>query len=99
MQTVAGLGKTTLYEMSQKAHLKNKRYNIFKEFTNHMFISENKILMKPLETAVDIIYNGEHIFSESGFATTYSDFTMKIDDAWLDLYTNYTDTLEYKEKR
>ena len=99
VQTVAGLGKTTLYEMSQNAHLHNKRYNIFKEFTNHMFISENKILMKPLETAVDIIYNGEHIFSESGFATTYSDFTMKIDAAWLELYTNYIDTLSYKEKR
>ena len=99
VQTVAGLGKTTLYDMSQKAHLHNKRYNIFKEFTNHMFISENKILMKPLETAVDIIYNGEHIFSESGFATTYSDFTMKIDGTWLELYTNYIDTLEYKEKR
>ena len=99
VQTVAGLGKTTLYDMSQKAHLHNKRYNIFKEFTNHMFIRENKILMKPIETAVDIIYNGEHIFSESGFATTYSDFTMKIDAAWLDLYTNYIDTLSYKEKR
>lgn len=99
MQTVAGLGKTTLYEMSQKAHLHNKRYNIFKEFTNHMFISENKILMKPLETAVDIMYNGEHIFSESGFATTYSDFTMKIDATWLELYTNYIETLSYKEKR
>ena len=99
VQTVAGLGKTTLYEMSQKAHLHNRRYNIFKEFTNRMFISENKILMKPLETAVDIIYNGEHIFSESGFATTYSDFTMKIDAAWLELYTNYVDTLSFKEKR
>ena len=99
VQTVAGLGKTTLYEMSQKSHLQNKRYNIFKEFTNRMFISENKILMKPLETAVDIMYNGEHIFSESGFATTYSDFTMKIDAAWLELYTNYIDTLAYKEKR
>ena len=64
-----------------------------------MFISDNKILMKPLETAVDIIYNGEHIFSKSGFATTYSDFTMKIDAAWLDLYTNYIDTLSFKEKR
>lgn len=100
-QTIAGLPKDTLFRVAKNQHLKsNNRYDIFKEFDNHMTIYDtNKLCAKYNDEEKAIFYNNKYIYEKSNVALCHVDFNLKIDKIWLDQVLQMTQQNELLEKR
>lgn len=99
-QTVAGLPKGKLLEIAKKAHLKNKRFDIFKEFRDNLLITESdKLVSNYIDDEFTVEIDGVTQYEKSAIGLYETSFTMHLDEKFIELIEKFKTDYKNKEKR